>query len=257
MVRREQLALSLLVGTFIGAAAGYLGHLMVSKRMALVGGALGHMTILGITLGFLYGIDISITSLIVLLIGIFLIWLFELRSGLPTEALTGVVFASSVAIGFLFLPRPGIELAVLGDITRIGFWDGLVAIAISVLIIAVHHKMLCPKLTLADVSEELAKSVGIEVEKYHLLYLACIALLVAFCVKIVGALLTAAIVVIPASAARNFSKNFRQYCRLGALIGAITSIAGIIAYALTGLPAGPLIIIASTIVFLISLALKR
>ena len=41
----EQLILSLITGIFIAGTAGYLGTLMLSKRMALVAGPLGHLTL--------------------------------------------------------------------------------------------------------------------------------------------------------------------------------------------------------------------
>ena len=46
----DQLLLSLIAGIFIGGTAGYLGTLMLSKRMALVAGPLGHLTLPGIAL---------------------------------------------------------------------------------------------------------------------------------------------------------------------------------------------------------------
>ena len=55
----SQLILSLTAGIFIGGAAGYLGSLMLSKRMALVAGPLGHLTLPGIALALLYGFDVS------------------------------------------------------------------------------------------------------------------------------------------------------------------------------------------------------
>jgi ABC-type Mn2+/Zn2+ transport system permease subunit len=39
------LFLSLMVGAFVGGAAGYLGSLMVTRKMALVGDALGHVAL--------------------------------------------------------------------------------------------------------------------------------------------------------------------------------------------------------------------
>jgi len=96
--------LSLFTGVFIGGVAGYLGTLMVSKRMALVGGALGHLTLPGIALALIYGFDVSLGALPLVILGIVLIWLFEIRTHLSMEALTAVVFASGVAAAFLILP---------------------------------------------------------------------------------------------------------------------------------------------------------
>ena len=100
----SQFLLSLVVGIFIGGIAGYLGSLMLSRRMALVAGPLGHLTLPGIALALMYGFDVSLGAFPFVIFGIILIWLFEMRTKLPMEALTAVVFASGVAITFLFLP---------------------------------------------------------------------------------------------------------------------------------------------------------
>ena len=94
----DKILLAMIMTSSIGAVAGYLGTLMLSKRMALVGGPLGHLTLPGITLALLYGFDVSIGAFLVLVLGILLIWYFERKTRLPMEALTAIVFTSSVAL---------------------------------------------------------------------------------------------------------------------------------------------------------------
>jgi ABC-type Mn2+/Zn2+ transport system permease subunit len=114
-----QLILALIIGAFIGGVAGYLGTLMLTKRMALVAGPLGHLTLPGIALGLLYGFDVSIGAFLFVVLGIVLIWLFEIRTKLPMEALAAVVFASGVAIAFLLLPEENEVPALIGDVSQI------------------------------------------------------------------------------------------------------------------------------------------
>ena len=54
-----QFILALIIGVFTGAVAGYVGSLMITKRMALTGGALGHLTVPGVALALLYGLRIT------------------------------------------------------------------------------------------------------------------------------------------------------------------------------------------------------
>ena len=112
----EQFLLSLIAGIFIGGVAGYLGTLMLSKKMALVAGPLGHLTLPGIALALLYGFDVSLGAFPFVILGIILIWLFEMRTKISMEALTAVVFSSGVAIAFLLLPIGQAEAALVGDI---------------------------------------------------------------------------------------------------------------------------------------------
>ena len=233
-----------------------MGSLMLSKRMALVAGPLGHLTLPGIALALLYGFDVSLGAFPFVIFGIVLIWFFELKTKLPMEALTAVVFASGVAVAFLFLPMEQAETALVGDISKVGPWETLISVIIVLILLFVIRKIY-PKMVLINVSDDLAKSSGMNVEKYNFLYLLLIAVIVALGVKMVGGLLTAALVAIPASAARNLSRNLTQYTSMAILIGAVSSCAGILLFKLTSFPAGPLIIMANSAIFLISIIFRR
>lgn len=248
--------LSLIVGIFIGAASGYLGSLMLSKRMALVAGPLGHLTLPGIALALIYGFDVSLGAFPFVILGIIVIWLFEMRTKLPMEALTAIIFASGVAVAFLFLPIAQAETALVGDISQVSFWDGVISIFLCLSLFLVIRKIY-PKMTLISISEDLAKVEGINIKKYNFIYLAAIAIIVALGVKIVGGLLTAALVAIPAATARNLSKNLSQYTFGGMIIGSLSCLLGILLFKLTGFPAGPLVILTATFFFLISLIFKK
>ena len=251
-----QFIYALILGVSVGSVAGYIGSLMVTKRMALMGGALGHLTLPGVTLALIYGFDVSLGALIFLAIGILFIWLFEIRTKLPMEALTAVVFASSVAVAFLFLPKEETEKALIGDISQISFWAVITAVVVSLIIFLVMRKIYS-KMVLASISEDVAEAEGINLKKYNFIYLVCIALTVALGVRIVGSLLTAALVAIPACTSRNLSHNLSQYSYGGMILGGVACIVGIIGFKFLGVPAGLLIIITSAIFFLISLIFKK
>ena len=59
----------------------------------------------------------------------------ERKTKLPMEALTAIVFASGVAISFLFLPIEEAETALVGDITSVGWQSVLINIILCLLII--------------------------------------------------------------------------------------------------------------------------
>lgn len=247
----DQLLLSIIAGIFIGGTAGYLGTLMLSKRMALVAGPLGHLTLPGIALALLYGFDVSLGAFPFVILGIIFIWFFERKTKLPMEALTAIVFASGVAISFLFLPIEEAETALVGDITSVGWHAVLINIILCLLIVFVVKKIY-PKMVLINISEDLAKAEKINVAKYNFFYLMAIAVIVALGAKMVGGLLTAALVAIPAATSKNLSKNLFQFSLFGLVFGALSAFFGILLFKVTGLPAGPLIVATSTIFFLFS-----
>jgi zinc transport system permease protein len=256
MVINMQIILALIIGAFIGGTAGYIGSLMVTKRMALMGGALGHLTLPGIALALIYDFDVSLGALLFLALGIVLIWLLEQRTKLPMEALTAVVFSSSLAIAFLFLPEGKTSQALIGDISQISLTSVIITVVLSLAAFFVIKKIFS-EIVFTSISEDLAKTEGINVGKNDLIYLVCIAIVVALGVRIVGGLLTAALVAIPACTSRNLSKNLFQYSYGGMMSGSLACILGILGFEFTGIPAGPFIIITSALLFLISVIFKR
>ena len=252
----DQFLLILMTGIFIGGAAGYLGSLMLTKRMALVGDALGHVALPGMGLALLFGLDVSLGAFIFLLLGIFLIWLLEIKTSLPTEALVGVIFVSSLAAGFLIVPRPELLESLFGDISRVSFEMAVISAVLSTAIFLTVSRIY-PKMILASISSDLAKSEGIKVKKLNFIYLLLIAAIVALGVKIVGSLLVGALVIIPAAAARNLSVSLKGYYLGSIVLGVLSCSLGIILSEFADLPAGPAIILTSAAFFLISLIFKR
>jgi zinc transport system permease protein len=247
---------ALMIGLFFGGTAGYLGTLMLSQRMALVAGPLGHLTLPGIALALIFNFDVSLGAFPFVILGIFLIWLFEMNTKLPMEALTAIVFATGVAVTFLFLPEEKTVPALIGDISQIHLYATLLSVGLSLLVLLVTKKIYS-SMILAGISEDLARTQRINIKKYNFLYLLCIALTVSLGARIVGGLMTAALVAIPACAARNVSTNLLQYSYGGFFFGSLSCILGMIAFHFTNLPIGPLIVIVSTCFFLMSLFFKR
>jgi ABC-type Mn2+/Zn2+ transport system permease subunit len=248
--------LGLVSGVFIGAAAGQLGSLMLGRRMALVAGPLGHLTLPGIALALLFGFDVSLGAFPFVIGGVVLIWLLELRTKLPMEALTALVFASGVAIAFLLLPIEQAETALVGDISKTSARGAALSVAGSLAVAALVGRTY-RKLVLANISEDLAAVEGIDVRRYDLLYLLMIAVIVALGVKMVGGLLTAALVAIPPAAARNVARTLRQYALGATLIGAASAALGLGVSEISGIAAGPLIVLVSAAIFLLTVPFAR
>jgi len=249
------IATSLFAGVLISSVAAYLGTLMLGRRMALVAGPLGHLTLPGIALALIYGFDITLGAFPFVILGIVLIWLFEMKTKLPVEALTAIVFATGVAAAFLFLPVEQAEAALVGDITRVGTFDLLLTAALCAIIFSVMT-MDYRKLLLISISEDLARIQGINSKKHNLIYLSMVAVVVALGVKLVGGLMTAALVAIPACSARNLSRNLLQDRLLAICFGVGSCTLGILLSQILGHPAGVLIILINAAVFVATAVFK-
>jgi ABC-type Mn2+/Zn2+ transport system permease subunit len=246
----------ILVGALVGAASGYLGSFMVLKRMSLVGDALSHVALPGIAIALTLGINPMLGAFLALTFAVIGIWYLEERSEIYPEALVGLFFTGSLAAGILITPEPELLEALFGDLESIGTIDGVITI-MGAFLIFVLIAAISKKLVLGIVSEDLARTGGINMGRINLIYLLMVGLVVALGVKFVGTLLTGALVIIPAAAAKNLARSIKTYQLFSILIGVLSVIIGIILAKLVGISSGPVIVLTGIVLFVVSYIFKK
>lgn len=244
------------VSIFVGAAAGYLGSFMVLRRMALVGDALSHVALPGIAIALLYHVNPFLSAFSFLFVAVLAIWIIEEKTTLPTEALVGVFFTFSLALGVLLTPEPELLEALFGDVSNVATADVVLAVVLSLLILAIAFK-LKKELLLSIVSRDLAESAKLNIKRSNLIFLLLVAVVVALGVKVVGTLLMGALVVLPAVAARNMAGRFSTFSFLSAGFGVASAVIGGLIAAVFSLPPGPIIVLAAASFFFVSLAFRK
>jgi zinc transport system permease protein len=109
---------------------------------------------------------------------------------------------------------------------------------------------------LGIISEDLATSTGINVARVNLAYILLVSLIVAIGIKIVGTLLVGALVIVPAATAKNVSSSLQRYLALSSILGAACSLLGVLLSYFINLPAGPLVVLSGTVIFLGAIIIK-
>jgi len=241
---------------FIGLAAGYVGSFMILRRMALVGDALSHVALPGLAIALLLNINPFIGAFASLFIGIICVWSIENRTELPTESLIGLFFTFSLAIGFLITPQTEILEALFGDISKISATDAYLAVILSAILIAVMY-YISKGFILTTISPDLAKASGFRVARLNFIFLALVAVAVALGIKAVGSLLMGALVIIPAITSKNITSSLRGYNLISSLIGLISTVGGMAIASRFHLSPGPMVILVSSALFLLSLLFTK
>ncbi len=252
----NQLTLTVTSSIFISGVAAYLGTLMLSKKMSVVAGPLAHLSLPGAALAIIYGFSISLGVFPFVILGAILIWLLEKKTKLPTENLAAIIFAFGVGTALLILPISKAEEALIGSITTITPAETLAVIVISSAVFLLVNKIY-QKIMLINIHEEVAMADGINVSQYNLYYLLSIAIIVSLGVYLVGGLITAALIAIPAASARNISKNLFSYKLWAIIFGVATAIVGIFIARFYDVPTGPCIIVAAAVLFLFTVFAKK
>ncbi len=246
----------MIVAAFIAASASLLGSFAILKRMALVGDALSHVALPGLALALIIEVNPFLGGVVFLLVSVTGIWYVEHKTTLSLETVAGVFFTASLALGALIMPPHELIEALFGNVLFLSPIESAVSIALSILLILAVLSIY-KNLTLKMLSTELAHSVGIKVGRLEFIYLLLFAIAVALGIRFVGALLMGSLVIIPAATAKNVSASLRSFMALSVLFGVFAATTGIyFSYAYTLAP-GPVFILISTTLFLLSLFLRR
>ena len=130
----DEIFLLLITGALVGGVSGYLGSFMVLKRMSLVGDALSHVALPGMAIALILNINPMLGAFVALTLAVIGVWYLSEKSEIYPEALVGVFFTASLAIGILITPEPELLEALFGNFEKINLLDGVIIAASSVLI---------------------------------------------------------------------------------------------------------------------------
>jgi zinc transport system permease protein len=244
---------ALLGGIGVAAAAGPVGCFIIWRRMVYFGAALAHSALLGVALGFLLGIDLTI-GIFTLCVFLAVLFVFlERQHLLPTDTLLGVLAHVALAGGLVvvaFLTGLRVDLMgyLFGDILAVSDDDLAIILGLSLITLA-GMALLWRSLLSITVNEELATVEGVPVTGVRFAFVLMVAGVVAIGMKIVGMLLILSLIIIPAAAARRVASTPERMALLAVVFGVLSVIIGLYASLLWDLPSGPLIVVTAALLF--------
>ncbi|AGI69339.1 zinc ABC transporter permease protein ZnuB [Octadecabacter antarcticus 307] len=241
-----------LAGIGVALAAAPLGCFVVWRRMAYFGDATAHAAILGVALSLALSISVFAGAMVIALLMALTVNLLTGR-GYAMDTLLGVLAHSALAFGLVavsFLSGIRIDLMayLFGDILAVSRLDLTVIWGGAALVVALIGWRWSALLT-ATLNEDLAYASGIDPKREQLVLTLALAITVAVAIKVVGVLLIAAMLIIPAAAARPLSRTPENMALVAAGIGSVSALVGLRAAYIFDTPAGPSIVCVAAIIF--------
>ncbi|WP_092778789.1 metal ABC transporter permease [Jannaschia pohangensis] len=241
-----------LAGIGVALAAAPLGCFVVWRRMAYFGDATAHAAILGVALSLALSISVFAGAMVIALLMALTVNLLTGR-GYAMDTLLGVLAHSALAFGLVavsFLSGIRIDLMayLFGDILAVSRMDLAVIWGGAALVVALICWRWSALLT-ATLNEDLAHASGIDPKREQLVLTLALAITVAVAIKVVGVLLIAAMLIIPAAAARPLSRTPESMALVAAGIGSVSALIGLRAAYIFDTPAGPSIVCVAALIF--------
>jgi zinc transport system permease protein len=246
---------AMLASVGVALAAAPLGCFVIWRRMAYFGDATAHAAVLGIALSLTLSVPIFAGVLVVCLLMAIMVSSLTGR-GFAMDTMLGVASHSSLAIGLVavsFLSGVRIDLMsyLFGDILAVGHTD-LMVIWGGALIVLGLIVWRWSGLLLSTLNSDLALASGFNPKQEQLILTIALAIVVAVAIKVVGVLLIAAMLIVPAATARSFSSTPETMAIIAACLGVFCGVSGLQASYLMDTPTGPTIVCVSAFLFIVT-----
>ncbi|MFM9277705.1 metal ABC transporter permease [Paenibacillus jiagnxiensis] len=237
----------LMTASLVGLSCGFIGVLLILRRMAMMADAISHTVLLGIVVAYLVTRELSGVHMLIgavaagLLTSLFVQWLHA--RGVQQEASIGVVFTGLFAVGVVliatrvgnahldiqhtlmgeitFIPWELMELPWIGEVPEAVFLLSLVLMIVLAVILAFYKEW---KITSFDPA--LAASLGIPVVLMHYVFMSLVSITTVAAFDAVGAIMVVAMLITPAAAAYLWTDRLLVMMGLSGLFGVLSAFMG-------------------------------
>ena len=258
---------ALAVTVLIALCAALLGVILTLRRFSLIGDGLSHVAFgaaaIAATLGML---DFTLTLPITIIAAVLILKGGEKRR-IMGDAIIAIISAGALAIGYLVLDAGGGAANLGGDVCTALFGSSailsidtgeLIFTALLTAVLVALTVIFYYKIFSVSFDERFAKATGTKTGRYNLAVAIVTAIVIVVGMKLAGALLMSALIVVPAMSAMRVCKSFKATVTVSALIAVICATAGVLLSIILETPVGATVAAMDIIAFaLFSLFKKR
>ncbi len=257
---------TIIIGLIVSFTCGVIGSLIVVKKISSISGGLAHVAFGGVGLGFFLNYDPFLGAFFVCVLSALFLGRIYRKKKFALETYVSMLWSLSMALGMLLISlkpgyTPDISSYLFGSIAFVPDQYFYFVISFNVILILALF-LFFKELQAVTFDEEFAEINGLPVGLIFNFILILIAVAVVILLKVVGAILTIALLTTPAVISRSWCQTLKKMMLMTALISAISITSGIIiSFQLSSvydldIPTGPSIIIICSLLYCLSAALR-
>ena len=238
---------ALIVGFVISIIIPAIGTIVVNKRNSMVGDALSHTSLTGVSLGLIIGVNPIIGAIVACILAAF--FMEFLRSKFPkgTDLSTAVIMSLGIGLAAVlssFIPgSANLESFLFGSIVAISNTEVVLVLTVAVLVI-ISYIIMYEGLVYIIFDESNARLSGVPVKRINFVFTLLTALSVAIGSRVVGTLMISSLMILPVALAIRLAKSFNQTVIISIILGIIYVISGIFtSFYLNIKPGGTIVLI--------------
>lgn len=262
MLRWEFMCNALLAVILMVPLFGLTSTMIVTGRISFFSDALGHSAFTGIAIGCICGIAAPTVVAVAFAVAFALLFSFvRSRSNQAADTLIGVFSSTAVALGIFIATLGGGSFTkynryLIGDVLsvtpqQIGW---LCAVLLVTLLFFLFFGN---RLTVSAIHPALASSRRLNPALTQTLFTTLVAVIVTLAISWVGLLILNSLLVLPGAAAKNISRNLKQYHGFSVGFALLSGIAGLTLSYYLGSSAGAAISLTLALIFAVSFSFRK
>ena len=257
-------ARGLLAVFLLAPLLGGMSHVVVARRLSFFSAALGQAALTGLTIGLVLGepLDAAYGGIFGFCFLSALAMVYVKRhASLPPDTLVGVFLAMSLGLGICLLVAVTkrfnihqVEAVMFGSLLTVTDTDLALLLGIGVAV-ALVLGLVYNQLLLDSLDPSLAHASGVPSAFVDYLFVMLLTAAIVVSLKVIGALLVEAMVVVPAAAARNLARTTRSYLVLSIVTALAAGVGGLFISSRLLVPSGGAVVLAMSALFFVTLGL--
>lgn len=251
---------SLAILILCSISCAIIGNFILWKRLSYFGDAISHSALFGVALGVFLKTDQILTLIIFNLLFSFIIHLISKQKSFSLDSMVVIVAYFFIASAILFNEKFNngfaLEEIVFGDITNATKYHLLIISILSILILS-FVIIFWQKFLLTILNPDIAMVKNVKSNLINFYFMTLLSFLIAFAVNVTGIFLVTALMIIPCTISRIFSKNPAQMILNSAILSILISIAGFYCANKLSFSIVPLIIFFQSALFFVLLIFKN
>ncbi len=253
LLQYEFIERAIIAGFFLGLVCAVLGVFLVLRKMSLIGDGLAHISFGAIAIGIAFGIYPLFVAIPLVIIASLIIYTLTRNNIIEGDAIIGILASFGLAIGVIISSiTTGFNIDIFsylfGNILAINQQELIFAIIGSITILSIII-LFYQEFVAISFNAEQAKISGLPVVRLDIVFSIITALTVIMSIKLAGALLISALLILPASSSLQIAKSFQQTIIFAIIIALISIVLGIIISFIGNIPTGATIVAINTILF--------
>lgn len=238
----------------VGVICGVIGCFIVLRGMALMGDAISHAVLPGVAISYMLGINFFWGAAVTGVLTALGIGAISQNSRIKNDSSIGIVFSAMFALGIILITAAqsatDLTQILFGNVLSVRTTDMYITLGVGgfvLLVVFLFYK----ELLVSSFDETMAAAYGLRVRLIHYSIMVLLTLVTVASLQTVGVILVVAMLITPAATAYLLTNRLSTMIFLSAFFGVASSVIGLFYSFVHNLPSGPVIVLATTCIFVV------